>query len=430
MVDYDRLLATEGEGRPRVVILGGGFGGLYAAKELRRAALDVVVLDRRNHHLFQPLLYQVATAALAAPDIAAPIRRILKGQKNARVLMGDAIGVDLAARRIRLGDGELSYDHFILAAGAADCYFGNDPWARHAPGLKSIDDAFEIRRRVLLAFEEAERETDIGRRRDHLTFVIVGGGPTGVELAGSLGEIARHTLARNFRNFDPAESRVILIEGADRILPTYPEELSKKAALQLERLGVTVWTSTRVSDIDERGVSIGDERILGRTVIWAAGVRAASITESLGVELDRGGRVVVDETLAIPGDAHAQVIGDAAAIRHGDGWVPGVAPAAIQTGRHAARNILCTLKGRPRLPFQYVDKGSLATIGRRSAVADFGRLRFSGAIAWLMWLFVHIFFLIGFRNRFVVLFEWAFAYVSYQRSARVILSERRPWQED
>lgn len=411
-----------------MVVVGGGFGGLSAAREVARAKVEVVLFDRKNHHLFQPLLYQVATAALAAPDIAAPIRRVLKRRRNVRVLMAEVAGIDLDRRVVRLEDGEVRYDRLILAVGAVDSYFGNDGWARHAPGLKSIDDAFEIRRKVLLAFEEAEREPDAARRRDHLTFVVVGGGPTGVELAGSLAEIARHTLARNFRNFDPRDSRVILIEGGDRVLPAFPEELSRKARAQLERLGVTVWTSMRVTEIDERGVAIGDERILSRCVLWAAGVKASPLTASLGVALDRTGRVLVDEDLAVPGHPEVFVVGDAAAIRrHGPvgGFLPGLAPVAIQSGRHAARNALATLDGGQARPFRYADKGMLATIGRRSAVAMFGRVRLAGAAAWILWLFVHIFFLIGFRNRFVVLFEWAWAYLSYQRSARVILRERR-----
>jgi NADH dehydrogenase len=423
MVDYDKLRGTNRD-RPHVVIVGGGFGGLYAARWLRRARVDVTIVDRRNYHLFQPLLYQVATAALAAPDIAAPIRNVLKHQENVRVLMGEVVAVDVPARRLVLKDGSLGYDHLILSVGVADFYFGRDAWRDHAPGLKSIDDALDIRHRILLAYEEAEREADPARRRELLTFVVVGGGPTGVELAGSIAEIARHTLARNFRNFDPAEARVILVEGRNRVLPTYPEELSAKAATQLERLGVTVWTSTRVSDIDERGIRVGDERILAKTVLWAAGVAASPVTKTLGCETDAMGRALVTPELTIPGRPEVFVIGDAAAVRHGDGYVPGVAPAAIQMGRHAARNLERALRGEPMRPFRYVDKGMLATIGRRAAVADLGRFRVSGLLAWLLWLFIHIFFLIGFRNRLVVMLEWAFWYLTYQRSARVILSER------
>ena len=416
--------ASEGGGRSRVVIVGGGFGGLYAARGLRKADVDITLVDRRNHHLFQPLLYQVATAALSAPDIAAPIRKVLRKQKNVRVLLGDATAVDLDARKVVLADDELPYDKLILAPGAVDSYFGNDQWREHAPGLKSIDDALEIRGRVLLAYEHAEREPDRERRRGLLTFVVIGGGPTGVELAGSLAEIARHTLARDFRQFDPSETRVILVEGQDRVLPAYPRELSKKAAAQLERLGVTVWTSTLVSDIDEDGITIGDERISARTVLWAAGVAAAPITKTLGAELDRMGRVLVTDRLTVPDHDDVYVIGDAAAVRWKDGFVPGVAPAANQMGRHVADAIIRSLRGEEPTPFSYVDKGSLATIGRRAAVADFGRLKLSGFLAWAFWLFVHIFFLVGFRNRIAVMFEWAFWYLTYQRSARVILADR------
>ena len=423
MVNYDQLRSNST--RPHVVIVGGGFGGLYAARALAGASVDVSVIDRHNYHLFQPLLYQVATAALAAPDIAAPIRKILKRQANARVLLGAVIGVDPVTSRVLLEDGALSYDYLVLAAGVEDSYFGHAEWRAHAPGLKSIGDAFEIRRKLLLSFEEAEREPDSAKRREHLTFVIVGAGPTGVELAGSVAEIARHTLARNFRNFDPAEARIILIEGQSRVLPGFPQQLSTKAASQLERLGVTLWTSTLVSQIDALGIRIGDERIVARTVVWAAGVRASSLLESLGAPLDRSGRVLVEPDLSVPGYPRIQVIGDAAAVRQGSGFVPGVAPAAIQMGRLAARNLMRRINGTPTEEFSYVNRGTLATIGRRAAVADFGRFQFSGLSAWLLWLFVHILFLIGFRSRVAVLFEWAVAYLTYQRSARVILSEPR-----
>ena len=411
--------------RPRVVIVGGGFGGLYAARGLKGADVDVTVVDRRNHHLFQPLLYQVATAALAGPDIAAPIRKILRNQPNVRVLLAEATGVDVDARELVLADGRLPYDHLVLAVGVVDQYFGHEEWAAHAPGLKSLGDAFEVRRRILLAYEHAEREPDAARRRELLTFVIVGGGPTGVELAGSLAEIARHTLARNFRGFDPKESRVILIEGNDRVLPTYPAELSAKAQEQLERLGVTVWTSTRVTDIDDGGIAIGEERIVSKTILWAAGIQAEPLTRALdGAPLDAQGRVRVEADLTVPGRPEISVIGDAAFVPFGDGAVPGVAPAAIQMGRHAAANVEAVASGRERRPFEYRDKGMMATIGRRAAVCDFGRLKFSGVFAWMFWLFIHVFFLVGFRNRFVVMIEWAFWYLTYQRSARVILTER------
>lgn len=423
MVDYDQLRGAAKDGRPHVVIVGGGFGGLYAARSLKRAPVDITLVDRSNHHLFQPLLYQVATAALSGPDIAAPIRKILARQDNVRVLLAEATGVDKDDRRLILSDGSLGYDHLIVACGMVDAYFGNDHWRPHAPGLKSISDAFEIRRRILLAYEEAEREADPVRRRELLTFVVVGGGPTGVELAGSIAEIARHTLARNFRNFDSKEARIILVEGQGRVLPTFPEDLSQKAQAQLEKLGVTVWTSTRVSDIDERGIEIGDERIVTRTVLWGAGVEAAPITRTITDDLDRSGRVLVTPELTVPGHPEIAVIGDAAAVAWKDGFVPGVAPAANQMGRHAADNLARTLNGQDRRPFAYVDKGSLATIGRRAAVATIGRLKLSGFLAWLMWLFIHVFFLIDFRNRVTVMIEWAFWYLTYQRSARVILTQ-------
>ncbi|MFG0317672.1 MAG: NAD(P)/FAD-dependent oxidoreductase [Planctomycetota bacterium JB042] len=408
--------------RPRVVIVGGGFGGLYAARGLKRADVDVTIVDRRNHHLFQPLLYQVATAALAGPDIAAPIRKILRHQENVRVLLGEATEVDTAAREVVLSDGRVGYDHLVLAVGAVDHYFGNDGWAEHAPGLKSLGDALEIRRRILLAYERAEREPDVARRREHLTFVVVGGGPTGVELAGSLAEIARHTLARNFRAFDPRETRVLLVEGEDRVLPAYPPELSAKAAAQLERLGVTLWTSTRVTGIDAGGVDLGDERIVSRTVLWAAGIRAHPLVGTLGAPCDRAGRVLVEPDLSVPDHPEIRVIGDAAAVRGEDGDVPGVAPAAIQMGRYAAEAIEAAVRGETPEPFRYVDKGMMATIGRRAAVARVGRWKLSGIVAWWMWLLVHIIFLVGFRNRLAVMIEWAFWYLTYQRSARVIVT--------
>jgi len=411
---------------PRVVIVGGGFGGLYAARSFGRANVEVVVIDRRNHHLFQPLLYQVATAALSAPDIAAPIRRILRKQKNVRVLMKDVASVDVDGKRVLFDDGALGYDFLILAPGARDNYFDHDDWSRHALGLKTIKDALRIRNHLLLAYEAAERETDPVRRGGLLTFVVVGGGPTGVEMAGSMAEIARHTLARDFRSFDPRSARVILAEGGERILPGYPEDLSSKAQAQLESLGVEVRTGTRVTDLRKNEVTMGGGETIGASLlVWAAGVQAESITRTLGVPLDSTGRVEVEEALAIPGRSDVFVIGDAAAVRvAGTGAsVPGVAPAAIQMGHHAARSVLRMLAGRQPMPFRYRDKGSLATIGRSAAVAHVGRLRVSGLIAWLMWLFVHVFFLIGFRNRFVVLFEWAWAYLTYQRSARVILDE-------
>jgi len=409
--------------RPHVVIVGGGFAGLRAARALRRAPVDVTLLDRRNHHVFQPLLYQVATAGLSAPEIAAPLRSILRRQANVVVLMAEVVSVDVSRRVVVLSDGEMPYDYLILATGATHSYFGHDAWARYAPGLKSIEDALEIRRRLLVAFERAERETDDSARRVWLTFLVVGGGPTGVELAGTVAEVARHTLAHEFRRIDPSRARVVLLEGTDRVLPPYPPELSQKARRQLEGLGVEVRTSALVTGVDEGGVWLGAERLAARTVLWAAGVAASPVGRSLGADVDRAGRVKVEKDLTLAGRPEVFVTGDLATLEQDGRPVPGVAPAAMQMGRHAARNILRSLAGQPLLPFRYLDKGSLATIGRRAAVADFGRVRLWGLPAWLAWLGIHIFFLIGFRNRLVVLLDWAAAYVSYRRSARLILFE-------
>jgi NADH dehydrogenase len=405
------------------VIVGGGFAGLRAARALRGAEVDVTLLDRRNHHVFQPLLYQVATGGLSAPEIAAPLRAILRRQAYAVVLMAEVVSVDVARRRVVLDEGELAYDYLILATGATHSYFGHDTWARHAPGLKSIEDALDIRRRLFVAYERAEREADPAAQAPWLTFVIVGAGPTGVELAGTLVEIARHTLSREFRRIDSSRARVILLEGTDRVLPQYPPDLSAKARRQLEGLGVEVRTGALVTDVDGHGVCIGPERIPSRTVLWAAGVAASPVGRTLGGALDRAGRVKVEKDLTLPGRPEVFVAGDLAAIEQDGRPVPGVAPAAMQMGRHAARNVRRAIAGRPLTPFHYVDKGSLATIGRKAAVADFGRIRLGGFVAWMAWLGIHIFFLIGFRNRFVVLLDWARAYFSYQRSARLILFE-------
>lgn len=416
------MVRTAPAPRPRIVIVGGGFGGLAAAKALRHVDADVTLVDRRNHHLFQPLLYQVATAGLSGPDIAHPIRRILKNQRNTRVLMADVKSVDRARRVLVLSDAEIAYDALILAPGAVDQWFGHDEWTAHAPGLKSLEDALEMRSRMLRAFEGAERETDAAKRAALLTFVVVGGGPTGVELAGTIAEVARTTMAQDFRNFDPRSARVLLVEGSERVLQSFPTELSDAAKHQLERLGVEVVLGRRVEAIDAEGVRIGEERIAARTVLWGAGVRASPLLTTLDVPLDRAGRVPVRDDLSIDGDDRVFVIGDAAAIAVDGKPVPGVAPAAMQMGRVAGENVVRLLRGEPRKPFRYVDKGSLATIGRRSAVADFGRFRCSGFLAWFLWLAIHIVFLIGFRSRFLVLFEWAWAYVTYQRGARVILA--------
>ncbi|HSP15739.1 MAG TPA: NAD(P)/FAD-dependent oxidoreductase [Thermoanaerobaculia bacterium] len=412
---------------PHVVILGGGFGGLYAARHLGKAAVRITLIDRHNYHLFQPLLYQVATAALNPSDIAAPIRSVLRRQRNTNVLLGEATAIDTTRKIVTLRDGEVSYDSLIIATGATHSYFKHPEWEANAPGLKSIDDALEIRRRVLVAFEAAERETDPALQAEWLTFVIVGAGPTGVELAGALSEIARKSMIRDFRRIDPSRARVILVEGQDRVLPVYPPSLSEKARNQLEGLGVEVITSAIVTSVTQREVRIGERTIPTRTVLWAAGVQASPLAQSLGVPLDRAGRVLVEPDLTIPGHGDVFVIGDLAALKQADGtFVPGVAPAAIQEGLHVARNIERAIAGQPIEPFRYHDKGSLATIGRAAGVADFGFLKLSGFVAWLAWLAVHIFFLIGFRNRFLVLTQWAWAYVTYQRAARLITGRVEP----
>ncbi len=407
---------------PHVVIVGGGFGGLWAARALRRAAVRITLLDRGNHHLFQPLLYQVATAGLSAPNIAAPLRHILRRQRNATVLMGEVAGVDPDAKRLRLADGRtLDYDTLLLATGATHAYFGHDDWAPHAPGLKTLDDALEIRRRILTAFERAEAEDDAAQRAAWLTFAIVGGGPTGVELAGTLAEIARHTLRDEFRRADPHRARVLLLEAGPRVLSSFPESLSAKARAQLERLGVEVRAGVPVAAIDADGVVLGEERIPARTVLWAAGVAASPLARDLGVPLDRAGRVVVDADLRVPGHPDVYVVGDLVAVRCDDKPVPGVAPAAKQMGRYVGGAICTRLRGVEPPPFRYRDFGNLATIGRMAAVVDVHGLKLSGLLAWWFWLAAHVFFLIGFRNRLVVLIDWAQAYWSYQRSARIIL---------
>jgi NADH dehydrogenase len=406
------------------VVVGGGFGGLAVVRSLKRAPVRITVVDRRNHHVFQPLLYQVATAGLSAPDIAAPIRHILRGQKNATVILAEVVGFDLRAQRVRLADAEVPYDFLVVAAGAGHSYFGHGDWEQHAPGLKTMEDAVEIRRRVLLAFESAERLEDEALQREWLTFVVVGAGPTGVELAGALSEIARHTLHGEFRRINPRASRIILLEGTDRVLPPYPPELSARAQQQLEALGVEVRTRALVTSVDESGVQLGEQRIAARTVLWAAGVAASPLGRLLG-PCDRAGRVQVEPDLTIPGHAEAFVIGDLAAVMHHGKPVPGVAPAATQMGHQAARNIVRMIEGQPRRRFEYNDKGSLATIGRQAAVADVKGIRMWGLLAWLAWLGIHVFFLIGFRNRKVVMFEWVVAYLTYARSARIVLGPLR-----
>ena len=402
-------------------MVGAGFGGLNAVQALARAPVRITVVDRRNHHLFQPLLYQVATAALSPADIAYPIRAILRRQKNATVLLADAVSVDRSARELVLSDGRLGFDYLVLATGVRHAYFGHDSWEKSAPGLKSLEDALEIRRRILLAFERAERETNAARRRALLTFVIVGGGPTGVELAGAIAEISRHVLVSDFRAIDPRESSIQVLEAGPRILPTFPPSLAGKAQRALERLGVQVRTGCPVREVDASSVEAGDSRIAAATILWAAGVRASPIAWGLDVPLDGAGRVLVEPDLSIPGDRRIFAIGDVATLISQTGKpLPGVAPVAIQQGRHVAENVKRDLAGRSRRPFRYRDKGSLAVIGRAQAIADLGRVRISGYLAWLAWCFIHILFLVGFRNRAVVLFEWAWAYFTDQRGARLI----------
>ena len=413
---------------PHVVVVGGGFGGLWAARALRDAPVRITLVDRGNHHLFQPLLYQVATAGLSAPNIAAPLRHILRKQKNVTVLLGEVDGIAPDAKQVRLADGRtLDYDHLLLASGATHAYFGHDDWAAHAPGLKTLDDALEIRRRILTAFEraEAEAEDDAAKREAWLTFAIVGGGPTGVELAGTLAEIARHTLHGEFRRADPRKARVLLLEAGPRVLASFPESLSEKARTQLQKLGVEVRTGVPVAAIDGEGVQLGEERIAARTVLWAAGVAASPLARDLDVPLDRAGRVIVQPDLSVPGHPEIFVAGDLASLQFDGKPVPGVAPAAKQMGRHVAQAIRARLQGRAPVPFRYRDFGNLATIGRMAAVVDLHGFRFSGLLAWWFWLAAHVFFLIGFRNRMVVMIDWAQAYWSYQRSARIILGADR-----
>lgn len=406
---------------PHVVILGGGFGGLAAARALGRAPVRVTLVDRTNHHLFQPLLYQVATAALAAPDIASPIRRLVRGQKNTTVLMADVDRIDVARRRVVLREGELAYDYLLVATGMTNAYFGHDEWARHAPGLKSLGEALEIRASILRAFEDAEREPDPEKRREHTTFVVIGGGPTGVELAGALAEIAGRTLAKDFRHFDPRHTRVVLVEAGPRILASFDPALSENAKAQLERLGIEVKTDTKVTSIEPHLVTTTGGTYRAHTILWAAGVRASPLTADLGAELDRGGRVMVRDDLSVPDHPEIFVLGDLIAKKQDEKWLPGVAQVALQSGRHTATNVVRAIRGEERLPFVYRDKGSMATIGRAKAIAEIGKLRVTGLFAWVLWLFIHVMFLVEFRNRIAVLLEWAYAYLTWARSSRVIL---------
>ena len=407
------------------VIVGGGFAGLWATRALASAPVRITLIDRHNHHLFQPLLYQVATAGLSAPDIAAPLRHILRKQANVEVRLAEVAAIAPQEKHVVLADGTtIAYDALLLATGATHAYFGHDEWARHAPGLKTLDDALQLRRHLLLAFERAEAETDPGKRAAWLSFAIVGGGPTGVELAGTLTEIARHTLKNEFRRIDPSQARVRLVEAGPRVLASFPDTLSEKARRQLERLGVEVVTGTPVSDITDEGYRLGETFIPAKTVVWAAGVAASPLARTLGVSLDRAGRVPVQPDLSVAGHPDIFVAGDLAAVTSDGRPVPGVAPAAKQMGRHVAQVLRARLDGRASPgDFRYQDYGNLATIGRMAAVVDFGRLKFSGLLAWWFWLTAHVFFLIGFRNRLVVLLNWCWAYWSYQRGARIILGK-------
>jgi NADH dehydrogenase len=429
---------------PKVVIVGSGFGGLSAAQRLARLPVQITVIDRKNHHTFQPLLYQVATAGLSPSEIAAPIRWILRGHANVEVILGEVLEFDVAQKRVIIKDQQLDYDFLVVASGATHAYFGHEDWAPSAPGLKTIEDALEIRRRVLLAFELAERQLEMssGTPREDvssrpgspmpLQFVVIGGGPTGVELAGTLAEIARHALNHEFRKIDPRESKILLIEGGPRVLPSYSEELSRKAETQLSRLGVEVRTSHMVTGIEPGTVWVGDQRIPSPVILWAAGVAASPLGKKLGVPVDRAGRVVVQPDLSVPGHPEVFVIGDLAAIKDESGrMLPGVAQVAIQEGNWVGEMIGRDLEKQPRRPFHYHDKGSLATIGRAAAVAKIGRFELSGYFAWLAWLFIHIFFLIGFRNRIMVLIQWAWSYMTYERGARLITGsdELSGWKE-
>lgn len=413
------------ERRPKVVIVGGGFGGLWAAKALAGKRVDITLIDRKNHHVFQPLLYQVATAVLSPGEIASPIRRILHYARNIEVILGEVTAFEKDRNIVILENGdEVSFDHLIVAAGARHAYFGHDEWETSAPGLKTIEDAVEIRRRVLLAFELAERETYLTGTHSYLNFVVIGGGPTGVELAGAIADIARQALAKDFKAVDTTKARVMLLEGSDRVLGTFTPELSESAKRQLEDLGVEVRLNSFVTDIEPGRLKAGEEWIECDVALWATGVAASPLGKALGVETDKAGRVLVEPDLSLPGHPKIFVIGDMASLKQENGEpVPGVSPAAMQMGSHAARNIFADLDGKPRKSFRYVDKGSMATIGRHRAIADLRGWRFTGWIAWMMWLFLHVFFLIGFRNRIIVILEWAWAYFTRERSARLITGD-------
>ena len=412
--------------RPHVVIVGAGFGGLKAAESLAKLPVRITVLDRKNHHTFQPLLYQVATAGISPAEVAAPIREILRKHENVEVLLGEVVGFDLERHQVMLHNFELTYDYLIVAAGAMHAYFGHDEWEPMAPGLKTIEDALEIRRRILLAYELAEREAALQGTHRPLNFIVVGAGPTGVELAGTLAEISRKSLAENFRNIDPTKTRVLLVEAGPSILSAYPEDLRQSAVRQLEHLGVEVRTNSAVSDVRTGQVQVGNDVISAEVVLWAAGVSASPLGRALGAPVDRAGRVLVEPDLSIPGHREVFVIGDLASMKDKHGRpLPGVAPVAMQQGKFVGRQIAADLAGRPRGTFHYSDKGSLATIGRAAAIAQFGKVHLSGLIAWLSWLFIHVFFLIGFRNRIIVMFQWFWSYLTYERAARLVTGESR-----
>jgi len=407
----------------RVVIVGGGFAGLNAAKVLGGAAgVDVLLLDRRNHHLFSPLLYQVAMAGLSPADIAAPIRSMFSEDKNVRVLLAEVSAVDPGRRVLQTDIGEVPYDYLLLCSGATQSYFGHDDWRTYAPSLKTLEDATAIRAKVLLAFEEAERIANSDERKKFLTFVVVGGGPTGVELAGAIGEMSRFTLARDFRSIDASSARVFLIEAGPRILSSFSEDLAARAVRDLENLGVQVWTSSMVTVVDADGVEIGKERLRAGTVLWAAGVTASPVGKTLGAQVDRQGRVIVERDLSVKGYPNIFVAGDLALFTHQTGsGLPGTAPVAMQQGRYVGETILADQKGEARRPFHFVDKGQMATIGRSRAITEIGRLKFTGFAAWLVWLAVHIYYLTGFRNRLLVVLQWAWSYLTFGRGARLIV---------
>lgn len=412
------------ENNPRVVVVGAGFGGLEAARKMAKLPVRITLIDRRNHHTFQPLLYQVATAGISPGEIAAPIRWILRSDKNVEVIMDEVIGFDLTRKVVQLPDLEIPFDYLVVAAGAQHSYFGHDEWEPLAPGLKTVEDALEIRRRVLLAFELAEKQAVAGGPHPMLTFAIVGGGPTGVELAGTLAEIAHKALQHEFRSIDPKRTRIVLLEGGPRILPTYAPDLSESAVRQLQHLGVEVHAPAMVTKIDPGTVWVGDQPFPAAVILWAAGVAASALGKKLGAPTDRAGRVMVNPDLSIPNYPNVFVIGDLATLKDSQGDpLPGVAPVALQEGRYVAKIIGGDLRNSPRKNFDYFDKGSLATIGRAAAVAQFGKLHISGYFAWLAWLFVHIFFLIGFRNRIIVLIQWAWSYLTYERGARLITGD-------